>query len=640
MVMREKLLRNASIATLLLGAGVAAAPAAAQTSGASDDAEIVVTARLKQETLMDIPLAVTAVMAEDLERLEVQNVDDLYGRVPGLYKAPGSTFNTSDFAALTVRGIGFNAGLEPAVGVFIDGMYQPQIGFDTAFLDLERVEILRGPQGTLFGRNTQGGAVSLVTRKPGQEFRGKAQVTVAEFGTIRARGSISGPFGETLAGSVAVDYDRSNGFIHNILSDTRQDDHEQIAIRGALRWTPTENLDIMLQGDANQRDFNEVIRGVRLATRKYESLIDNDEPDSKSNRGVQLNVDLKLADNLQLTSISGYRKSKSDIFSDSDSRITNQAITVVPGYPPLVPSQVAVFGASIDQYIAQRFVSQELRLAYASDNFDLLAGAYYFDQHQDQDRFRLVGAGVTFPFALYIAEEYNDDRDGYAFFSQASFRPLPGLELTGGLRYSDETVRGTGDRVQVSTSGGPPQPLSRNSKASFNNWSFMGSIGYEVTPSLNIYATVAEGWKAGGINRFPSNQLADLPYKEESSVNYELGLKSRLGTIGTFNLAAYYIDVTNQQLTNFVQNPGQVPVNTIDNAAASRVKGIEGELMLRPVEGLEFNGSFAYSDSAFKNYVRRSSATDSTDFSGKRFENVPKWTANASLLYRLPVGNS
>ncbi|MEO6041689.1 MAG: TonB-dependent receptor, partial [Croceibacterium sp.] len=314
-----------------------------------------------------------------------------------------------------------------------------------------------------------------------------------------------------------------------------------------------------------------------------------------------------------------------------------QVITVIPGYAPMgIPDQ-AIRGATIDLQLRQRFVSQELRLAGGSDSFDWLVGGYYFNQHQDQDRQRDVGINVTFPFALYIREDYQDERKGYAAFGQASFRPMEKLELTGGIRYSSEKVTASGQRVQRSSTGGV-LPVTRNSSVDFDNVSLMGSVGYQVDPDIRVYATVAQGWKAGGINRFPTAATGDLPYKEEESVNYEVGLKTRLGRLGSFNLALYQIDIKNQQLTNIIPAI-PTPISTIDNAASSRVRGFEGEVTLHPTSALELSGAFAYSHSRFNNYIRFNSVTDQKDFSGTRFENVPEVTANASALYRIPLGN-
>lgn len=623
-----------------------AAPTAAQAAPAvgndpAAEEAIIVTARKRAETLQDVPMAVTAIAGERLEQRNVQDVNGLLAEVPGLSTAPGSVNNSADFAYLTMRGVGFNAGLEPAVGIFLDGMYLPQIGFDIAFLDLERVEVLRGPQGTLFGRNTQGGALNLVTRKPGPDFRGKVRAEVAEFDSYRAGGSLSGPIADGLYAGLTAQHDRTTGYVRNLVLDKEQDWSRQNGVRGILRLTPDNRFDISLIADWSERDYNELIRGVRLATRKYESVIDQDAPDRKENAGIQLNATADLGP-VTFASISGYRRSSSDVFTDMDSRITPQNVVTLPAFPPVATEPQTFAGATLDVEITQRFLSQELRLTGQTGGLDWLVGGYYFDQRQDQRRDRRVGPGIRpFPGALYIYEDYRDDRDGYAAFAHGTYRISDALEATAGLRWSHESVVGTGDRGQVF---GPPvnlkQPIVRNARDSFDNLSWMGSLSYKPARGLLLYATYAEGWKAGGINRFPGNAASNLPYEDESSENYELGVKAALlDSRLTINAAAYHIDIRNQQLLNVVPDPsgGPTPVSVVDNAARSHVNGIEAEISARPTERLQLRTAISYSRSRFDTFVRVFSPTDRTDFAGTRFENVPETTLFAAGGYRVPI---
>lgn len=629
-----------------------AAPAYAQTSddpataSVRDDTtgsdDIVVTARKRAETLQDVPMAVTAVTAADLELRNVQDVNGLYAEVPGLFTAPGSVNNSADYAYLTMRGVGFNAGLEPAVGVFLDGMYLPQLGFDAAFLDLERVEVLRGPQGTLFGRNTQGGALNLVSRRPGPELRGRIQLEAAEFGTYRGQISMSGPITDGLYVGYSVEHRRTDGYLENVVLGGTQDWSEQTSLRGTLRWLPTDAVEVMLIGDYSNRDYSEAIRGVRLAARRYESVVDQDQPDNKANHGIQLNVTAELGGGVTLTSITGQRYSSSDVFTDMDSRISVQRTATLPAFLPVAPTPQTFAGATLDIEITQKFTSQELRLDGSAGPIDWLVGGYYFDQHQFFERDRRVGPGtVPFPAALYIFEDHIDDRDGYAAFGQASWKLTDAVELTAGGRWSHESVVGTGNRGQVF---GPPlnlfQPVNRDARATFENFSWMGSASYKPTDGVLLYATYAEGWKAGGINRSGS-AAANSPYADESSQNYELGLKaSTRDQALTLNLALYRIQISGQQVTNVIPDPGggPTPVSVVENAAGSHVTGVEAELAVRPAEGLRLRGALSFSRSRFDDFVRAFSPADKTDFSGTPFENVPETTLFAAADYSLPVG--
>lgn len=645
-------MKTTTRARLLCGLTTAiltAAPAFAVAREAPADAEqateigdIIVTGRKREEALQDVPLAITAVAAEELDRSNVLSVSDLYGQTPGLFTAPGSVSASSDLNYLSMRGVGFNAGLEPAVGVFIDGMYQPQIGFDTALLDLERIEVLRGPQGTLFGRNTQGGAVNMITRAPGPDARGRIRIDVAEFNTQRVLGSFSGPLADTLFAGISAEYGRSDGFIYNAILDQHQDEYEQKAVRGALRWLPTPDIDVTLTADATDRDYNEVVRGVRLAGDHDESLIDQDRPDSKSNHGVQLNIVDRINDSLTLTSITGYRYSDSDNYLDMESRPTPRNPETLPAYEPLTHAPVTVSGAALAAQVDQTFISQEFRLEGEGENFNWVGGLYYFRQEQNQARQREVGRFVSpiLPAAFYIHEDFHDDREGYAAFGQASWRPTDRLEVTVGTRYSVEEVDGTG--LKVSVFGAPVNrtaPIVRDGHETFDNLSWMASASWAFTPDVRAYFTYAQGWKAGGVDRYPA-RTDNLIFRPESSDTYEVGLKSTLlDRRLVLNLAAYHIDIENQQLAAVIPDPrgGPVPIPIIDDASRSHVDGFEAEATFRPFAGLQINAAYSYSDGVFDEFVRSFGPTDNFDMAGTSFENVPKVTAALSALYSRPL---
>lgn len=633
-------LLSAAFLTVPAFAQTQAGPSAKSDAVASGDdtTEVIVTARKRTEILQNVPMSISAIGSADLDRRDVQDVSNLAAEVPGLFTAPGSVSATSDLTYLTMRGVGFNAGLEPAVGVFIDGMYQPQVGFDTATYDLQRVEVLRGPQGTVFGRNTQGGAINMITRKPGPETHGRIGIDAASFGTFRAQASIDGRIADTLYGGISAIYGRSDGFIHNPVLNQKQDNYEQSAVRGTLRWVPHDGLDFTLMADASQRDYNEAVRGVRLAGNHRETYIDQDKPDSKSNHGAQLNVTDKISDSLTFTSITGYRYSDSDNFLDMDNRVSTGGTEVLPANLPLAPSPVTTKGATLAAQVDQSFTSQEFRLEGSGEKVNWLAGLYAFDQVQHQSRQRQAGPGAvpTVPSAFYIYERFKDVRKGAAAFGQVSYRPTEKVELTVGARYSEEKVDGTG--IKVSVFGNPLNrfaPLVRDGHPKFDNLSWMGSASYKFTPDVSIYATYAEGWKAGGVERYPGH-ADNLVYSPEDSTNYEVGLKSQLlDKRLTLNLAAYHIDIEHQQLNNVIPDPhgGPVPIPVIDSASKSHVDGFEGEFALRPASNVQIRGSVAYSDGKFDDFIRVFSPTDTFDMSGTPFENVPKVTGYASVLY-------
>ncbi|MFC3053255.1 TonB-dependent receptor [Kordiimonas pumila] len=639
--MRKIIVSPAVLCALLSSVGTAAlVPGTVLAAETTQIEEIVISARKREESLQDVPLAVTAVMGADIEKQGLEDITDLYGRVPGVYFSyGGGAAPTSDFNYISMRGVGFNGGLEPAVGVFIDGMYQPQVGFDTAFLDLERIEVLRGPQGTLFGRNTQAGAINMVTRKPDEEMRGRVSAEIAEFGTYRVSASMSGAIGENLYAGVSAEYSRTDGYIYNRTLDIDEDPSEQITARGSLRWVPNEDLEIVFTADALKKDFNDMAVGVPLGGVKYEALADEHDEDHKDNVGLQLNIDYNLTPDITLTSITGYRKASSDITLDYDGIPTDQSILVFPSDPssPLSADPVAAQGLRHQVMLDQEFMSEELRLSGATDKLDWLVGLYYFEQKMDQGREFDFGPGARY-VPLYIRERFFENRDGWAAFAQGSYSLTDRFELTAGVRYSEESVNVGGDRV-LALYGTTFIPLDKTGDADYDNVSFMFSAGYDLTDTVNMYATFAQGWKAGGLNRFPSRENAVLSYEDEKSENWEIGVKSTFfDNAVVMNLSAFWIEITGQQLLNTVPDPnGLTPVTVIDNAADSSSRGFELELFAYPSDQLQFSGNVAYADTEFKDFLKVDGSGNAVDFSGKHFENTPKLTAAANVTYTLPI---
>lgn len=633
------MIRHGMLATLVVAALVC--PVHAQQASTLE--EIVVTARKRTETLQEVPLSVSVVSGLEIENLGLQDVTDLYGRVPALYFAKGSITNpTASNNYLIIRGIGWNAGLEPAVGVFIDGMYVPQMGYDLSFLDVERVEVLRGPQGTLFGRNTQGGALNIVTRKPDEEVHGNVRLEYADFDSLRATAALRGPLGDEVFAGVSADYAKTDGYIRNAVTGEDAIPSERLSARGVVRSTPTEDLEILVVADASIKSYNEMVRGVPIGPETYETFADQEEDDQAINAGMHLNVDYRFANDITLTSITGYREAEADVWVDTDSRVTDQTVEIIAPVPPFVINPVANHGAATPYVQDAEYLSQELRLAGSSEAFAWQAGAYYFDQKESQFLRRFLSPGVAFPFGVYIDQIYSTDRDGWAIFGQASYRPSERLELTAGARYTEEDIHFYGRRLFVA-GGNPNPPFLPDSEDSADNVSLMASLSYAFSDNVNTYLTYAEGWKAGGFNRAPANMFNNRPYDDETSENYELGIKANFADSRLIlNASLFYIDIQDQQVFNFLPatGPGEVPTSAIENAVSSRVRGAELELSAVPIDGFTFTANVAYDDTEYEDYVRRFSATDQFVMDGLDFENTPELTYYVSLDYEVSASDS
>jgi iron complex outermembrane receptor protein len=648
----HKLLLSTAALGVVLSAAPTLALAQAQATAAEDTGtvdEIVVTARKRAETLLEVPLAVTVLSGTQLEQAGIRNTNDLYGRVPGLYFTnAGGAAPTSDFVYLAFRGVGSNGGQEPAAGVFIDGMYQPQLGFDIGFLDLQRLEVLRGPQGTLFGRNTEAGAINLVTRKPGDEFHARAEGEIAEHNTWRAFAAVSGPIAPGFSASLTAEHYDTDGYTKNPFNGQDATPMRRDSVRGVLRYNPNDNLDIVFSADRTKTKGNEAGLGAPLDCKCYDIFSDNDQVDTKETSGLQLNVDWKFGSGLTLTSITGYRKVESDIGIDFDGIPTGQAPATGNGVPGshVAPGPITIAGLFQRIQLEQEFKSQEFRLAGATEKLDWLVGVYGFEQNQRQQRNFNIGPGtshdpaIDFLFPTIIAEDFTTDRKGWAVFGQASWRPIERLELTAGVRYSDEDVDIGGERIRniLQIENANPTFFRLNDSEGFTDFSWMASIRYDLTETVKPYFTISKGWKAGGFTRFPSTPNAAVPYDSETSINYELGLK------GTFfdrrlsaNLALFHIDIDGQQLLTVTPDGNGIPVTTIANAGKAKSDGVEVELNWRATDRLKLGFSGSYTKAKYTDFDLCAAANFCISRDGHPFEFTPDLTAAATIEYRQPL---
>ena len=301
----------------------------------------------------------------------------------------------------------------------------------------------------------------------------------------------------------------------------------------------------------------------------------------------------------------------------------------------VAPQPVQASGIFQLQNLKQEFTSQEFRLAGSGQSLDWLVGAYWFEQEMLQPRtvdHGLAGAGVLPP--LYIRERFTETRDGWAAFGQVTFRPIEKLEVTLGTRYSDETADTDGERV-INIANVAIRAFLKTNDFSADNFSSMASVSYQVTPDVNLYATWAQGWKAGGINRYPSRAGQDLPYADEKSTNYDLGIKaSWLDGRLTTNVALFNIDIKQQQTLNVVPDPnGLTPITVIANAGKSTSKGVELEIAAAPTDDLRFGLSYGYTDAKFDEFIQFG-----IDRAGDPFWSIPKNTAALTVDWSVPLG--
>ena len=636
-----------------------------------------------------MPISVSAFSADTLDLQGIVDIEDTYGAVPGLYFTGNFLSPNRDFRQLVIRGVGANSQLEPSVATFVDGVYSPSLAFDLDFLDLERVEILKGPQGSLFGRNTEGGALNIVTRKPDEEFRGKVSVMADEFNTFQIAGSVSGAISEenNLYGKIAVLHNQTDGFIdnrgsvatssadilqnvtnvpipetfeHSSKASSKQDEGDKQAITGGLRWLPNDALEVVINFDHSQYEGGDQAPGPLADCGEcYEVTADNLFDQESESSGVSLTVNWDLG-GMELTSVTGWRDMEASVPWDFD------GVTEVDGSPRI--NNVHDFDSE------QSIVSQEIRLASTGEGqVSWLVGMYFFEEENNSDRFynfpNLDDPGGADPQqfldGLWNQQIVNIDRTGSAFFGQVTYNVTEQLELAAGMRYSDEEAEVEAlerycfpfagfNSAAGDGSAGPTGGLDTfcsidqgdwvdfdtfvEDDESWDNISTSLSARYRFGEDLMAYFSYSEGFKAGSYQKAPVAVADVVPIDPEELESFEVGFK------GTFfdqrlslETAIYMLEITDQQLQGVVVRNG-ITASAIGNAAESEVQGLEMSLDARLTDNLKLMVDYGYVDSEFKDYVI-DPGTGPVDRSGDEFPNTPKNTVSVALQHLYQVND-
>jgi iron complex outermembrane receptor protein len=640
--------------------------------------EIVVSARKRDESIRDVPASIAAFTGATIEQYGIRDIEDTYGTVPGLYFTGNPLSPNRDFRQLVIRGVGANSQLEPSVATIIDGVYSPALAFDLDFLDLERIEILKGPQGSLFGRNTEGGALNIVTRKPDEEFRARVSVEADEFNSYELAARVSGALSEEnqVYGKLAVLYYQTDGYItnnaavatpaasiinnvtpvplsrawtHNSVSRRNQDEGEKLAVSAGLRWVG-KSTEIAFNADVSSFEGGDPAPGPLEDCNCYEvngeSLFDQES----DNAGASLNIDWDTAAGT-LTSTTGWRRLESSNPWDFDG-------TALTAGTPRV-------GNVHDFDMLQEIFSQELRLASDNDGaFNWLLGAYYFDETNESDRFynfpNLDDPGGAAPQqfldGLWNQQIVNIDRSGYAVFGQFTYNATDRLEFALGARYSDEDadvaaleaycfpfVGFTGVAVDTFCSVDQGDWVDfqtpTNDSASWDNFSPSLSAKYNFGEDSMVYFSYAAGFKAGSYQKAPVAVSDVEPIDEEVIDSYEIGIKSTFldGRL-QIDAAIYRIDLEDMQLQAAVIRNG-ITVSAITNAGAAEVTGVDFSLTARPVDQLTLALNIGYADSEFTDYQIIPDGVTVIDRSGDSFPNTPETTVGASIDYVFTLSN-
>lgn len=496
-------------AILCLGVGVTALTALAAPAVAQEEADdesrtlqtVTITATKREQTLQDVPIAVSVVDDSTIERAAIVDLNDLQSIVPSLQVGQLQSSANTNFV---IRGFGNganNAGIEPSVGVFIDGVYRSRSASQISDLpNIERVEVLRGPQSTLFGKNASAGVISVVTKKPQFEFGGVVDATISNFNGYRVNGYVTGPLTDNIAGAVGVTYNKRDGYVEDLGGGPDQNERNRYGIRGDLLFEPNENLSMRLMGDYDTIDevccaAGNVINGPtgaivqaiggNLAAEdpfSYEVYYNYGSTNKIDNGGLSFQADYDLGE-VQLTSITAYRESKMDTNQDSDF------------------TSADLIGRNANKTDIQTF-TQEFRVSSSGDgNIDWMLGAFYFDESvaiendfRYGDDFRAYadvlsgGALNTVEFLLGgapavgnlfgqsgqgLAEEFGQDNQSVSLFGTVDYHVNDRATVTFGLNYTDDEKDAYGrivntdafsalDLVALGVAAGVPAPVANN----------------------------------------------------------------------------------------------------------------------------------------------------------------------------------
>ena len=611
---------------------------------------IVVTARRRQETAQEVPLAISVIRGDSIEATGNFNIVKLQQLAPTLQVYTTNPRNTS----VNIRGLGVPFGLtsdgfEQGVGIYVDDVYNSRVAAATFdFLDVAQVEVLRGPQGTLYGKNTTAGAINITTNQPTFDFEGRAELTVGNLNYKQAKAAVSGPLTDTIAARIAIAATSRRGTLYNVTSQRWINEQDNLGIRGQLLFKPNDDFSVTLSGDYSKQDpeccgttFVRVGKTQRALARQYDALaaaqnyvVPSRNPydrlsdlDSNLNAGNKIGgVSAKAVWNVgpgTLTSVTAWRFW--DWKPENDRDFTGLSIVAKSQNP-----------SQQDQY------SQEFRYNYESEKVDFVLGLFGFKQRIDTQgteqqgsaasKWSLTGALANDPSVLEGLTASNTQwlkSTSAALFGQVSWKVTDALTIQPGARINYDKKSGFYERIVTNGAGavisctptpaagsvlaaqcGVYQPQVSAPSDSAWNFTYDFNVNYKVARDVLAYATYAKSFKTLGINQngLPLNADNTVNYdagtvKPESVNHYEIGLKTQFwDRRATFNLSAFRTDIKNFQAT---VNGGQFGTvrGYLANAEKVRSQGIEADFKIVASDRFTAYANGAYTDAQYKKFT-------------------------------------
>ena len=645
----------ACLATTALTVIAAPQYASAQTAPESSEPaatveDIIVTADRRARSLQEVPSAITAVNSETIERQRIVDLNSLAASVPSFSMTEGSSLGKE----LNIRGITsvriIDATAEPSVGTFVDEVYISRTGSAfTDFYDLERIEVIRGPQGVLLGKNVVGGAISVITNKPKFEPSGRVTAGLGNYNAFNADGYVTGPLTSTLAGRFAFQVRNRDGYGENVLTNQQSDDLTAHQARAELLYQPeNSNLRALMTmdygssksaGGARTMTDDPFTAGIgaiaawRIA-RGYgprETTSPQVEYANRTTFGASLRIDYDFDWGARLSAITGYRNSSGEMGFNQ----------LGAGNPP---------GLADTFYFAEdepETLAQELRLVSTNTDsrFDWILGA--FVQHDNVDRFdanrATTNTGIAALSGTYLYTN-SAELDTAAVFGQVGYKFSDQLKATVGLRYTKDKKGGTrtaacledgGDGLCVAAlvlAGG--QSFTLDYEKEWDAFTPQGILEYRPNENIMLYASAGKGFKGGGWDHIPPTlAAARIGYDPEEVVNYEIGAKTDLfDNRVRLNLAAFQMDYTNLQSSQLIL---ECLCTVTSNAGSAEIKGFEAELTWAVNDQLLLNAAASVIDAKYVDFVTAAGAV----FTGNRIQRSPKEKWNVGFTYDFGQGS-
>ena len=652
--------------------GIIGTPAKADVGQGME--EVIVTATKRAESKQDIPIAISVLGSEEITNSNANNIKDIVGLIPNMTFEAGNNSATAD---ISIRGI-YNQvqagaiGYESGLSVYVDGVSTGnQFNANQNLGEIERVEVLRGPQGTLFGKNSIAGAINIITKKPTNELAGRVSVELGDRSLEHFQGNLNIPFNDELSLRISIGDRGKDGFVDN--TTLGKGDYagaiDETSGRVQIRWTPSDNTTIDLASDYLEVDLIDYVYEYIEGSEQYAGMPPAGSPltamsfdgvkytqangfantTSKELFGSSLSIEHTLGNGFTITSLTGMRDDEMTFQADID----GQSMTWMDGVFPMTSEQI----------------TQELRIASPTDGaYDFVAGLYYFDSEQHSYQNLTVGqmfaAGLDQMFPEFMrgflggytaGQHMQVDTQSVAAFAHVNYHISDDLTAFVGLRYTDETKKYTAfPCVSDSPMNMPcnvfaPMGVTEITRAAdeltTSEPSWTVGIRRNVNEDSMLYGSVSRGIKTAAFNssysQDPAVSLAagTLVADAEFVTSYEIGYKSRLmdGRM-ELNLAAFYMDYEDMQVST-TDNTAAVPLLQLSNAAAATSQGFEVELIAMPTEYLMIIAGLGIVDASYDDYrgVTDNKRGTLVDASGNTIPLAADVTFNAALQYTLPV---